>query len=370
MADNFKNEQMIKSVNEPQLKKESHKNLFLAVLGLLILLVVTGYILIQESTSIVRKGAVSQAMEQTKNVKNIPFKEMTIPYLRTREYESSLGNRELYSSGNTYNQYITSYNSDGLKINGLLTIPTGERPEDGWPAIIFLHGYIPPTQYRTTEKYVDYVDYLARNGFVVFKIDLRGHGDSDGQPGGGYYGSDYIIDTLHAYDALGKTDFVNPQAIGLWGHSMAGNIILRSMAVRPSIPVSVIWAGAVYSYVDLKKYGIQDSSYQPQPSDSQRINRRRELFEKHGSPSAESSFWKQVAATSYLNDMKGAIEIHHAIDDDIVDIGYSRDLVNLLSKTSVPHGYHEYSSGGHNILGENFTVAMDRTVTFFNKYLK
>jgi len=56
--------------------------------------------------------------------------------------------------GRNYSRYIASYRSDGLKIYALLTVPKGEKPKTGWPAIIFNHGYIPPDQYRTTERYV------------------------------------------------------------------------------------------------------------------------------------------------------------------------------------------------------------------------
>jgi dipeptidyl aminopeptidase/acylaminoacyl peptidase len=246
------------------------------------------------------------------------------------------------------------------------------EPEDGWPAIVFIHGYIPPTLYVTTEKYVDYVDYLARNGFVVLKIDLRGHGDSEGDAGGGYYGSDYVIDALNAYAALQTSNFVNKDKIGMWGHSMAGNILLRSAVIKKTIPAIVIWAGAVYSYEDQRKYGINDNSYRPpMPSATQQQNqnRRQSLFAKVGSPSAQSIFWKQVAPTNYLNDLQGAIEIHHAINDDVVNIGYSRDLMTLLDKTSVPHELFEYPTGGHNIDGSSFSLAMQRTVAFYKKYL-
>ncbi len=284
----------------------------------------------------------------------MPFVEMTVPYLRNREYKSSLGDMQQVQDRDSYTGYLTSYNSDGLKINGLLTKPKEEPHVGGWPGIVFIHGYIPPTQYQTLERYIDYVDYLARNGFVIFKIDLRGHGDSQGEPGGGYFGADYIIDTLNAYSALQSSGFVNPKEIGLWGHSMAGNILMRSFAAKPDIPAVVIWAGAVYSYEDQIKYGIQDLSYRPPQFAYRTSNRRRELFEKVGSPSASSPFWRQVAPTNYLNDLKGAIQIDHAVDDQTENIGYSRDLVALLDKTSVPHEYYEYPSGGHNISGENF----------------
>ena len=79
-----------------------------------------------------------------------------------------LGELVEYAKHAQYTSYITSYTSDGLKINGLLTKPTSKIPVDGWPAIVFIHGYIPPTLYKTTENYGLYVDVLAKAGFVVF----------------------------------------------------------------------------------------------------------------------------------------------------------------------------------------------------------
>lgn len=300
----------------------------------------------------------------------VPFYELTIPYLRERDYSSVLGTLEKISENADYISYLTSYTSDGLKINGLLVKPQGEIPAGGWPAIIFIHGYIPPAQYKTTQNYISYVDFLARNRFVVFKIDLRGHDQSEGDPGGAYYSSDYIIDTLNAYAALQRADFINKEKIGLWGHSMAGNVVLRSMAVKTEIPASVIWAGAVYSYEDFQKYRLSDNSYRPPQMTSERQRRRRELFDAHGEFSKESAFWKTVAPTNYLNDLKGSIQIHHAVDDNVVNIGYSRDLIKLLDQLAVPHELYEYQSGGHNIEGGSFTQAMKKTVEFFDTYLK
>ena len=298
-----------------------------------------------------------------------PFQEMTIPYLRDREYSSNLGDLEMLSSSNSYTSYLTSYDSDGLRVNGLLTLPSGEMPSGGWPAIVFVHGYIPPKSYETTSNYSDYVDYLSRNGFVVFKIDLRGHGQSEGEAGGGYYSADYIIDTLNARAALAASDFVSAKRIGLWGHSMAGNVLLRSMAAQTDIPAIVIWAGAVYTYSDMQEYGIDDNSYRPPPQESARQRRREELFEKHGRFDPQSEFWSQVAATNYLGDIEGAIQLNHAVDDGVVSVGYSRNLAELLSESGVEYELHEYSSGGHNINGASFNSAMENTVEFFHENL-
>lgn len=298
-----------------------------------------------------------------------PFQEITIPFLREKEYKSKLGQLQKISDNGDYTSYLTDYSSDGLKINGLLTKPNGDMPTGGWPAIVFVHGYIPPKQYQTLEKYGDYVNFLARNGLVVFKIDLRGHGESEGEAGGAYYSSDYIIDTLNAYSALQSSEFINEEKIGLWGHSMAGNVVLRSMVVKPEIAAAVIWAGAVYTYEDFAEYGIADNSYRQPDMSSERVRRRRELLNLYGEPKDGNPFWKMVSPANYLIDLKGAIQLHHAVDDEVVDIGYSRNLNNLLDKTSVSHQFYEYRSGGHNISNSSFTEAMQRTVEFFKENL-
>ena len=300
---------------------------------------------------------------------SFPFEDLTIPHLRSRTYNSSLGDLEKVAEKQNYTSYITSYKSDGLTIYGLLTQPKGEMPVGGWPGIIFIHGYIPPTLYKTQSQYASYVDYLARNGFVVFKIDLRGHDRSEGDPGGAYYSSDYIIDTLNAYSALQKAGFVNPKRIGLWGHSMAGNVVLRSLVSKPDIPAAVIWAGAVYSYRDFLEFRINDNSFRPPQMSSQRQRRREQLFAAHGEFSEDSSFWRMVAPTNYLNDLTSSIELHHAVDDTVVDIRYSRNLMNLFDQTSVLHKLYEYEVGGHNITGLSFSKAMERTVKFFREEL-
>lgn len=300
----------------------------------------------------------------------LPFVEMTIPYLKSRDYSSKLSALTKLAETATYTSYISSYVSDGLNINGLLTIPKGEIPTGGHPAIVFLHGYIPPTNYRTESNYASYVDYLARNGFVVFKIDLRGHDKSEGEAGGAYYSEDYIVDTLSAYSALQNSDFVNRNKIGLWGHSMAGNVILRSLVAKGDIPAAVIWAGAVYTYEDMRKYGIDDNSYRPPSVVSNRQKERERLRQTHGEFSTESTFWKQVVPTNYLEGMsKTKIEIHHAVNDSVVNIGYSRDLIDILKSNGVDGNLYEYQSGGHNLTGSSFNEAMKRTVDFFKENL-
>ena len=143
--------------------------------------------------------------------------------------------------GANYRRYYASYLSQGLKIYALLTIPDGEQPATGWPAIVFNHGYIPPAQYRTTERYVAYVDWLARSGYIVFRIDYRGNDRSEGVASGAYGSPGYTVDVLNAVASLKRFPQANPNRIGMWGHSMGGFLTLRAMVISPDIKAGVIW---------------------------------------------------------------------------------------------------------------------------------
>jgi uncharacterized protein len=117
----------------------------------------------------------------------------------------------------------------------LLTIPFGNSPPNGWPAIVFNHGYIPPNVYRTTERYVAYVDSLARSGYIVYRIDYRGHDRSEGEARGAYSDPGYTIDVMNAVAALQQHPLVDSQRIGMWGHSMGGYLTLRAMVLSPVV---------------------------------------------------------------------------------------------------------------------------------------
>ena len=303
-----------------------------------------------------------------------------IDYLRTLEIDSDEPRiEEGLSPGVNYNRYIVSYYSEGSKIYGLLTVPNEEAPKEGYPAIIFNHGYIPPSQYATTQKYISYVDNLARNGFVVFKIDLRGHGESGGIPNGTYFSNGYTIDAIHALRSLQKLDYVNGESIGMWGHSMAGNLVLRAALVEEDIKAAVIWAGAVYSYEDFTKYRLNDTSYVRREVSEREQQRRygsllvteevRKLREEPEEIDFETEFWQNISLTANINYLKAPLQLHHAVNDSVVNIGYSRDLAEVLKENDKEYEIYEYSGGGHNINSPYFESAMSRTVEFFKENL-
>ena len=301
--------------------------------------------------------------------------ELTIDYLRDLEISGSeITFHERLSPGYNYARHLVSYISDGNKIYGLLTVPFEEPPDGGFKAIVFNHGYIPPNQYQTTERYEAYVNYLARSGFVVFKIDYRGHGNSEGFPSGSYFSPGYTIDAISALKSLQGLDYIDPQGIGMWGHSMAGNLVLRAMLVEPEIQAGVIWAGAVYSYEDFLTYGISDHTYRPPASpgelkEDEHLRGTRPILEANGWPDLAHPFWQAVSLTENIDYLDSPIQLHHAEDDPVVSVDYSYGLAGVLLDEGKDYEFYTYDEGGHNLVSPWFDQAMLRTVEFFEENL-
>jgi dipeptidyl aminopeptidase/acylaminoacyl peptidase len=288
----------------------------------------------------------------------VPPHPLSIEYLRQRDYPvSEIVIEERLEPGANYSRYYASYQSDGLTIYGLLTIPYGEMPESGWPAIVFNHGYIPPDEYRTTERYVNYVDGFARNGYIVWRTDYRGHDQSEGQARGAYSRPDYVIDVLNATAALKAYPEVDPDRIGMWGHSMGGYITLRAMVVDPDIKAGVIWAGVVASYEDMYT------------ADERPRYGSRGVARDFGPPDENSELWASISANSYLADLSGPLQLHHGTADDSVLPEFSRTLAEEARAAGQVAELYFYDGDDHN-LSRYFTSAMGRSIAFFDEYVK
>jgi dipeptidyl aminopeptidase/acylaminoacyl peptidase len=273
--------------------------------------------------------------------------------------------------GDNYYRYIAWYESEGLKIYGLLTIPYGEMPTTGWPAIVFNHGYIPPEAYRSTERYIAYVDGLARSGYIVYRIDYRGHDRSDGDATGAYGDPGYIVDVLNAVSALKSFPQADAQRIGMWGHSMGGFLTLRAMVISPDIKVGVIWSGVVGSYPDMICCWRRPTPGAPTstPNPNFRSGWRTKWQEIYGPPEENPEFWVGISANSYLADLSGPVQIHHGTSDESVPVKFSQDLYQEILTAGKTVEYYEYEGDNHNLAGY-FTLAMTRTLEFYNRYLK
>jgi uncharacterized protein len=290
---------------------------------------------------------------------------LSIDYLRNRTYEGSdLVVEQTLPRGVNYDQYVVSYDSDGLKIYALLTVPRGDPPPTGWPVVIFNHGYIPPDIYRTTERYEAYVDAFARVGYIVLKSDYRGHGFSEGDPESAYSSPGYTIDVLNALAAIRRFPSADVNRIGMWGHSMGGWITMRAMVVDPDIRAGVIWGGVVGSYDDLFEHW-----WGPRNRRGSVNNWRRSVLRDYTVGDNEAALWASLQATSYLNEISGPIQLHHARGDATVPYALSVVFDGQLRDAGQHSELLLYQGDDHNI-SRNRDLAFTLSVVFFDEYVK
>jgi len=306
---------------------------------------------------------------------------LQIEVMRQQAYPGSpITFEQTLEAGINYSRYLVSYRSEGLKIYALMTVPDGPKPAAGWPVIVFNHGYIPPAQYRTTERYVAYVDMLARNGYIVFKPDYRGFGSSEGDDtvGGGYGAPDYTVDVLNAVASLKAYADADPDRIGMWGHSMGGQLVLRSMVVTQDIKAGVIWGGVVAPYPDIiERWYFGPAEFAGNFMDASSQNWIQDFgswvedfSSKHGAPEQNPAYWATISPNTYLADLSGTIELHHSTTDEMVPVTWSETLAQELEEVdSQPYELYTYQGDNHNI-SANFDIAMQRTVAFFDRYVK
>ncbi len=300
---------------------------------------------------------------------------LSIAELRSRSYPgSAITIEKTLPDGSNFHQYLTSYQSDGLKIYALLTVPKVHKPANGWPVILFNHGYIDPAQYKTyptVGQYATYYPVFARAGYIVFKPDYRGNGNSDGQPEGAYYSPAYTVDDLNALASIRQYADANPNKIGIWAHSMGGNITLRDLVVnRTDIKAAVIWGGVVGSYDDLINNWQRKVAFHPSPREmALRNNYRADLIKQYGTPQSNPTFWNTIDPTFFVQDITAPVQLHVGADDEEVPTAFSQSLNQKLQAAGKTVEFYSYPGGNHNIT-QGFDLAMQRSLAFFDKYLK
>jgi dipeptidyl aminopeptidase/acylaminoacyl peptidase len=287
---------------------------------------------------------------------------LSIAALRGRAYEGSdFVVEQVLDPGVNYNRYIVSYLSDGLKIYALLTVPLTPKPPSGYPVIIFNHGYIPPDEYRTTERYVAYVDAFARSGYIVVKSDYRGHGISEGEAESAYGSPGYVVDVLNALASARRYPDADPERIGMWGHSMGGYITLRAMVAEQGVRAGVIWAGVVASYPEMFTSWFRGGG--------SRRSWVSDAVAQFGTVESNPGFWNALSANSFLTDLSGPVQIHHGLADATVPYAYSVQLDEQIRAVGGAVELYLYPNDDHNI-ASNRDGALALSVVFFDRYVK
>lgn len=297
---------------------------------------------------------------------------LTISAMRAKSYPGSdLRIESSLSPGPNYNRYIVSYDSDGLQLLGLLTVPTGAKPAAGWPVVLLNHGYIPPPEYSTEQSYVREVEMLAAAGYIVFKPDYRGNGNSPGTPSQPYISPDYVTDSLNALASIKKYPDADPNSIGVWGHSMGGNITLHELVVSHDLKAAVLMAGVVGSYsgiLDWWRARVASGVLTTQ-NDQRTQHLVDQMVQAHGTPQTNPAFWSAIDPTGFVADIQPAVLIQVGTADVVVPPNFSQDLAAQLQAAGKNVTLRVYPGADHN-LSPDTVAAVQEAIAFFDQYLK
>jgi uncharacterized protein len=286
-----------------------------------------------------------------------PFYSWSNEYLRSRSYGGGqIEFMEVMDQNLYFTRYLIRYPSDGLNIYGFANIPNDEEIH---PVIIALHGYIDPAVYHTLDYTTRYADALATAGYAVLHPNLRGYQPSDN--GENLFRVGMAIDVLNlialvqsqsgGIDPLKNAD---PNAVGLWGHSMGGGIATRVLTVTDDVQAAVLYAAMS---------GDEEKNYLAIREWSGQTRGIEELNVPVDTLSSISSMY-------FFENISAAVSIHHGTADALVPMSWSVttcERLNLLGK-DVECFYYENMP--HTFSGQGEEQFIQNTVQFFNQNLK
>lgn len=214
---------------------------------------------------------------------------LALTSLRERDYGARFRSEE-HLRDDTW----VSYQSDGLRVYARISAPPPEhkRPPDGWPVVIYAHGWVGEQGapgYRfgvgSADSMATVLNRFVQAGYAVVVPGFRGHGTVKGVQAEGIewikaYDNGsvlspifYAVDVLHALQALTTIDQtvpglqVDPKRIYLTGHSQGGDVALTALAVAssPSLPFKFasasLWASCFEGRIEQGLfYGAMEAS--------------------------------------------------------------------------------------------------------------
>jgi dienelactone hydrolase len=286
-----------------------------------------------------------------------PYAGLSIDELASRVYGG--GQVSVYESlavTQEFTRYVFAYPSDGLTIYGFMNVPSGTGP---FPVIIAIHGYIDPGIYGTLDYTTRYADDFARAGYLVLHPNLRGYWPSDSGPN--MFRVGMAIDILNLIAIVkqtgglpGSLEHANPDAIGLWGHSMGGGISLRAITVSADVRAAVLY-GAMSGDERQNFAKIQEWSGGQRGRDEIAV---------------PDEVIARVSPINYLDRIQAAVSIHHGASDELVPPEWSTDLCDRLRALGKTVDCYAYIGQPHTFNAEPDRVFVQRAIAFYDLWLK
>lgn len=306
---------------------------------------------------------------------------ISIEGLQQRTYSSEVFFEKNLEDTAKYKSKLISYTSDSLKIYALVTLPKSQKPKNGFPVVLFGHGFHPtPKKYGVSAKtgldwrpgdyYRGLPEVFAENGYVVITPDYRGHNVSEGFEftKTSYLASSYYaIDVLNLLSALRGLKYCNAESLFYVGHSMGGDVGLKVLLATNQIKAASLWSGVSASVMEQVLYYGKLADNKNNKTTSLSI---KEYSAALKDAIGDLSFEYQVAsgdAIEHIEEINTPIILHHARRETSVPYQWSESLAIKLFQHHKEFELHAYDSKNHLLKNENRKRAVQRDIAFFNK---
>jgi pimeloyl-ACP methyl ester carboxylesterase len=131
------------------------------------------------------------------------------------------------------------FESDDLKLAGVVHIPDGLKPGERRPAFLVLHGF---GSNKASNSAVVPCSLLSAMGYVTMRFDMRGCGESEGEFGR-IICLEQVDDTKAAHGFLAGRPEVDPQRVGALGSSFGAAVAVYTAGVHDKIAAVVSSGG-------------------------------------------------------------------------------------------------------------------------------
>lgn len=286
----------------------------------------------------------------------------SIEALRQQKAEVLLEERTfLKNNSSGFTEEKIAYSTDGLLQYAHLSVPDGEMPASGFPAVVILHGYIAPDKYSTEKSYRLVTSYYAKKGFTVIKPDYRGHDRSEaGDMRRPFSTFGYTMDILGLLTLLPEIPEVDMDNLFLYGHSMGGDLALRILETRGEMfKAASIWAPVVGIFPENRLYFLR-----------KRDPRAAGLLESYTSLLIPEEKWPDFSPISNINLVETPIILHHGTEDESCPFLWSLQLAAVLDTFEKEYVFYRYEGDDHNFARGNFYTVLARDVAYFRGYMK
>lgn len=149
-----------------------------------------------------------------------------------------------------YAEEEVTFHNAGITLAGTLTLPESGAPH---PAVVMITGSGPQNRDEELFGFKPFhliADHLTRNGVAVLRYDDRGVGGSTGSVSEATT-EDFARDVLAAVDFLKNRSDIDPERIGLIGHSEGGIVAPLASSMSDDVAFMVLMAGTSVSGAEI-----------------------------------------------------------------------------------------------------------------------